>query len=143
MEKNLEYIKVVNGLQSDWETFIRNYEDFSNVENDDISNMEDIEPVKDEFIEYKQDYEEPLQLFESPMESPKLHSTRRKGKSLNNIGRNVQNYRNLAKNINNRDILRLAQKSINSSKELTKEANWLHHMRGEVARTSYEFAKKY
>jgi len=121
MKRNIEFITMVSCLLSEYQSFDLNDE------NEDLSNV-DYEPERD--IPYTSRF---------TIEGSK--NVRKK--SLGNIGKSVEDYRNMVKEINKRDIMRLAQKTVDNSKGLASEANWLCQMRTELTKTNYEFLKKH
>jgi len=147
-----EFVDLIQSLQKEYEAYMKKYKYATDLENQDIlqnmpseANLDnENDPVLDDMVNLLsprlEKYEEINPTILAPIN---VVPTKRRNKSMHNVYKNVANYQDVLKKMNQRDIAKLAHGKANNTEIFKDEANWLYQMKTEVARTSYGFSKKF
>jgi hypothetical protein len=124
---NIELIKIIHNLQQEYNSYIKKYKEETNNENVNVTTIES-ETDEDLIVDISQ-----LNLLTQDF----VPSLNRK-EELYNIYKNITNYKDVAKKIKERDMLKMV--GTNNPKLYDKEIDWLYRMKTEVSKTNFKLS---
>jgi len=129
-KSNIELIKLIQNLQQEYNSYIKKYKEEVNNENVNVTTIES---------ETEEDVMTDIPQFH--LLSQELVPSVNRKEELYNIYKDVTNYKDVAKKIKERDMLKMAGAA--NPKVYDKEIDWLYRMKTEVSKTNYKLSNNF